>query len=308
MPYSGRNAGIPENFGRKKRIEVYRELKENRPHGTKLYPYTQYFIHHPRKSFHIPVHWHDEVEIIYIKKGSIMIYIEEEQFPAVAGDLFFVNSGELHFMESDDMGVEYYTLLFPLAFLSFQIDDALEQEVFLPLRQRKLLLPVQLKEFEAEKQMTNLIREVIEVNEEKEMGYQLRTRILLLELLESLLKEDALQVADITSTTDMQRELLAYIQKHYTEKITLAMLAEEFHLSGKYISSYFKEHFSISFMQYVLHLRMTRAKDLLLTTEKSITDVALSCGYPSVNFFIRSFKEVHGVTPLQYRKRNHVFT
>ncbi len=286
---------------------MYRELKENRPHGTKAYPYTQYFMHNPKRAFHIPVHWHDEVEIIYIKKGRITIYIGEKSFPAIAGDLFLVNSGELHFMESDDMGVEYYTLLFPLAFLSFQIEDALEQEVFLPLRQKKLLLPIRLSEFEAEKQMTNIIREVIGVNEEKEIGYQLRTKILLLELIEGLLKENGFRQAGFTSTSGMQRELLAYIQKRYTEKISLSMLAEEFHLSEKYISWYFKEHFSISFMQYVLHLRMTRAKDLLLTTEQSITEVALSCGYPSVNLFIRSFKEMYGVTPLQYRKQANVF-
>ncbi len=283
---------------------MYRELKENRPHGTKEYPYTQYFMHNPKRAFHIPVHWHDEVEIIYIKKGRITIYIGEESFPAVAGDLFFVNSGELHFMESDDMGVEYYTLLFPLAFLSFQIEDALEQEVFLPLRQKKLLLPVQLKEFEAERQMSNIIREVIEVNEEKEIGYQLRTRILLLELVEGLLKENGFCQAEFVSTSGMQRELLAYIQEHYTEKITLGMLAKEFHLSEKYISWYFKEHFSISFVRYVSHLRMTKAKDLLLSSEQSITEVALSCGYPSVNLFIRSFKEMYGVTPLQYRKQS----
>lgn len=289
-------------------IKLYRELKENRPHGTKAYPYTQYYMHDPKRAFHIPVHWHDEVEIIYIKKGRINIYIGQESFPAIAGDLFLVNSGELHFMESDDMGVEYYTLLFPLAFLSFQIEDELEQEVFLPLRQKKLLLPIRLSAFAAEKQMTNIIREVIVVNEEKEMGYQLRTRILLLEFVEGLLKEDGFCRANITSTTGMQRELLAYIQEHYTEKITLAMLAEEFHLSEKYISWYFKEHFSISFMQYVSHLRMTKAKDLLLTTEVSITEVALCCGYPSVNLFIRSFKEMYGMTPLQYRKQVKLYT
>lgn len=287
---------------------MYRELKENRPHGTKAYPYTQYFMHNPKKAFHIPVHWHDEVEIIYIKKGSITIYIGEEVFPASAGDLFFVNSGELHFMESDDMGVEYYTLLFPLAFLSFQMEDDLEQEIFLPLRQKKLLLPVHLKEFESEKYMTNLIREIIDVNDEKEIGYQLRTKILLLELLEGLLKENGFRQGNFTNTTGMQRELLAYIQNHYTEKISLSMLAQQFHLSEKYISWYFKEHFSISFMQYVSHLRMTRAKDLLLTTEFSVTEVALSSGYPSVNLFIRSFKEMHGATPLQYRKQTNTFT
>lgn len=286
---------------------MYRELKENKPHGTKEYAYTQYFIHNPKRAFHIPVHWHDEVEIIYIKKGSITIYIGDEKYPAKEGDLFFVNTGELHFMESEDMGVEYYTILFPLTFLSFQIEDALEQEVFLPLRQKELLMPAKVKEFETEKYMAEIIRKVIIINEEKQRGYQLRTRILLLELIEKFVKEDSLRQADITSRTGMQRELLAYIQEHYTEKITLTMLAKQFHLSEKYISWYFKEHFYISFMQYVTHLRMTRAKHLLYSTEHSITEIAFSCGYPSVNFFIRSFKEVHGITPLQYRKQSKVF-
>ena len=151
--------------------------------------------------------------------------------------------------------------------------------------------------------MTNLIREMISVNDEKEIGYQLRTRIHLLELIEGLLKEDGFSQVGFTSNTGMQRELLAYIQTHYTEKISLHMLAEEFHLSEKYLSWYFKEHFAISFMRYVSHLRMTKAKDLLFTTEMSITEVALSCGYPSVNLFIRSFKEMYGTTPLQYRKK-----
>lgn len=285
---------------------MYRELKENRPHGTKEYAYTQYFIHKPSRAFHIPVHWHDEVEIIYVKKGSVTIYIGDEKFPAKEGDLFFVNIGELHFMESEDMGVEYYTLLFPLTFLSFQMEDTLELEIFLPLRQKKLLLPTKVKEIETEECMVNIIRNVIKVNEEKEKGYQLRTRILLLELIEEFLKRDSFLQAEISSAVGMQRELLAYIQEHYEEKITLSMLAQEFHLSEKYISWYFKQHFSISFMQYVSHLRMTRAKHLLYSTEHSVTEIAFSCGYPSVNFFIRSFKEVHGITPLQYRKQSKV--
>lgn len=287
---------------------MYRELKENKPHGTKEYSYTQYFMHNPKRAFHIPVHWHDEVEIIYIKKGRITIYIGEEIFEAIAGDLFFVNSGELHFMESDDMDVEYYTLLFPLTFLSFQMDDAIEQEVFLPLRQKKLRFPLQIEDTQMQSQVLQKVKEVIVINDEKEIGYQLKTKILLLEIMEHFIKNNVFEQADFGKATDMQRDLITYIQKHYTEKITLNMMAQEFHLSEKYISWYFKEHFSISFTQYVAHLRMSRAKDLLVTTEQSITEVALSCGYPSVNLFIRNFKEAHGVTPLQYRKQTNSFT
>ena len=282
---------------------MYPELKENKPHGTKTYPYTQYFIRQPRNAFHIPVHWHEEVEIIYIKRGKISISIQEEIFHAKEEDLFWVNSGELHFMESDDMTVEYYTILFPLEFISFQTEDGLEQEYFQPLRQKKLLFPIQMVDKEIRQKVIGKIRQLIIVNEERKIGYQLRTRILLLEIMEILMINHCLRPASYINATGMQRDLLAFIQKHYTEKISLHMLAEEFHLSEKYISFYFKEHFSITFMQYVMHLRMTKAKNLLVTTELSITEVALSCGFPSVNLFIRSFKTVYQITPLQYRKK-----
>ena len=51
------------------------ELKENKPHGTKEYPYGQYFIQHMKQTFQFPVHWHDELEIIYIKQGALQITI-----------------------------------------------------------------------------------------------------------------------------------------------------------------------------------------------------------------------------------------
>ena len=151
--------------------------------------------------------------------------------------------------------------------------------------------------------IVGFLKQIIMVNEEKQSAYMLQTRILLLQILEEMLRKDALCPTAYVNATNMQRDMLAYIQKYYTEKITLGMLAEEFHLSEKYISSYFKEHFSISFMQYVTHLRMTKAKNLLVTTDFSITEVALSCGFLSVNLFIRMFKEAYQITPLQYRKK-----
>ena len=54
---------------------MYPELKENRPHGTDNYPYTQYHMHNIFHAFQIPVHWHDELEVIYTKKGLSLIHI-----------------------------------------------------------------------------------------------------------------------------------------------------------------------------------------------------------------------------------------
>ncbi len=102
------------------------ELKENIPHGTKEYPYDQYFIHNVRHPFQFPVHWHDELEIIYIRQGTLHVSIEGQDYLGHSGSIFMVNPRELHFMGSDDLSAAYYTLLFPLEFISFQTMDGLE--------------------------------------------------------------------------------------------------------------------------------------------------------------------------------------
>ena len=58
---------------------MYFELKENKPHGTKDDPFSTYHIKNAGRSFQIPVHWHDEFEIIYVKSGSLLVSILENQ-------------------------------------------------------------------------------------------------------------------------------------------------------------------------------------------------------------------------------------
>ena len=273
---------------------MYLELKESRPHGTKEYPYTQYFIHNPKKAFHIPVHWHDELEIIYVKKGQLFISIQEERFEGRKGAVFFVNPRELHFMESEDLTVEYYTLIFPSEFISFQSDDVMEK--------KKYVIPPRINHVEVEQKIETIIQYLIKINDEREFGFELRTRILLLEIMEQILLNKSFLTTSIGNDVAFQRELISYIQEHFAENISLQMLSEEFHLSKKYISEYFVNHFSIGFMQYVGHLRMTKAKRMLGETNLSVTEVAMACGFNSVNLFIRKFKELYQVTPLQYRK------
>ena len=281
---------------------MYPELKENKPHGTKDYPYTQYHIYGAKKTFHIPVHWHDEVEMIYVREGELRISIEGKIYTATSGEVYLVNPGELHYMETDKIPVDYYTILFPLQFISFLSQDRIERDILLPFREGKLLLENDINQKAFARNIEKILLGLIEINDEKKGIYELRTKTLLLQLIAELTEESCFHESVIRKSSYLQREIISYIQDRFEEKITLEMLADEFHLSQKYISRYFKEQFAISFMQYVGHLRMEKAKDLLRNTELSITEVAMSSGYPSVNLFIRNFKELYQVTPLQYRK------
>lgn len=91
---------------------MYFELKENKPHGTKDDPFSTYHIKNEGRSFQIPVHWHDELEIIYVKSGFLTVSISGENYIGPPGDAFVVLPGNLHFMGSQTGTVDYFTFLF----------------------------------------------------------------------------------------------------------------------------------------------------------------------------------------------------
>lgn len=287
------------------------ELKENRTHGTKSYPYDQYYMRDIHHAFQFPVHWHEEVEIIYVESGNLHVKIGEQDMDGKAGDVFFVNPRELHLMSSPDGEVEYYTLLFPIEFISFQSMDELEVNLTAPIRSNQLLFPGQLLDENLKKEVRDILVKMIRDNrqihhlKEKEIGlasHHLQTRIYLLQILQLLYEADVLVKSESIGNSDMQKELLVYIQNHFTEKITLSMLAKEFHLSEKYVSRYFVEHFYLPFSNYVVHLRLTYAKQLLETTDEPVTEIALQSGFSNVSYFIRAFKNAYMKSPLKYRK------
>lgn len=109
---------------------MYAELKENHPHGTREYPFCEYHMRYFPHAFQIPVHWHDEMEIIYVRKGPLTVEIDGQKFTGEDDSVFIASPGVLHMMSAPDTPVDYFTFIFPLEFISFQTKDALEDEVF----------------------------------------------------------------------------------------------------------------------------------------------------------------------------------
>ena len=70
---------------------MYFELKENRPHGTPENPFSQYHISDVKRAFQIPVHWHDELEIIYVKQGKLHVTISGKNYIGSPKDAFVVS-------------------------------------------------------------------------------------------------------------------------------------------------------------------------------------------------------------------------
>lgn len=93
-----------------------------------------------------------------------------------------------------------------------------------------------------------------------------------------------------------------YMQEHLSEDLSLAVLAEEFHLSAQYISQLFKSEIGVGFLAYLTNIRMEKAKNLLLTTAMSVAEVSDQVGYGDYRVFTKVFKRSEGITPSQYRR------
>ena len=282
---------------------MYFELKENKPHGTKGDPFSTYHIENRGQSFQIPVHWHDELEIIYVKSGFLTVNISGENYIGKPGDAFVVSPGNLHFMGSQTGTVDYFTFLFPLKYIAFRSDDMLDDKLIEPLNSGHLMISPEIKDTVKEQceQLARVYAAEIDKSESK-ITSQIRKKIILLQFIHELWKKGFIVENDTTGRNTVEKEMVSYIQQNYMGKILLREFGEQFHLSEKYISRYFKEHFHITLSQYVTYLRLEHAKQMLQETDISVTEVAMQSGYQNISYFIRSFKKTYGVSPLKYRK------
>lgn len=280
---------------------MYLELKENKVHGTKEFPYMDYHVLGMEHAFQIPVHWHDEIEIIYVLSGPFKVIIEGEEYESKKGDVFIVNPGELHFMGSDKKGADYHTFVFPLELISFMSEDELSEKFFKPLRNGSLKFENVVDPKLITDNMLDILDNLILAYNTEGPAKYLQIRILLLQLFLLLQDESMLCMVD-NEKNSLGRDILTLIQQNYTEDIKLSDIANELHMSEKYISRYFKQSFHINLSQYVSHLRITRAKHLLENTNLPITEVAYQSGFSEVSYFVRSFHKSVGLSPLQYRK------
>ncbi len=107
-----------------------------------------------------------------------------------------------------------------------------------------------------------------------------------------------------TGNKDMPPEidaLIAYIGEHYSEKHSLDSLARVVGFSKFYISRLFKQHTGVTIMDYLIGVRMDKAKDLLAKSDQSIKQIGFTVGYSDSNYFTWSFKKYLGVSPVKYR-------
>lgn len=274
-------------------------LKENRLRGNAAFPIVLYEMPHDNLSVSAAVHWQEDVEVLFVKRGEIELTLDSTQLILHAEEIVWINPGQLHGFRGLCPEAQCDILIFPIHHLLFEREDHDQQKYLRPLAEGKLGFPLHLPENSITQQLT---RQIIDLQRHKPRAFELMTKALLLQLIWHLAQTDEFVPLRPAKHDDVCKQILTYIHQHYMERITVSDIAAAVAISPKYFSTFFAEHFFQHFTEYLRSYRIEQACALLANTSMTIADVALTTGFSSSSHFIQNFRTVKGMTPFTYRQ------
>lgn len=159
--------------------------------------------------------------------------------------------------------------------------------------------------FENETEITELINKLIRVCSSGERSKDIYADLNLKELLIRLVQSQHLQQVYTESATGKNRSrmhyVISHIQENLTESIQVDDLCRKAYMSRNLFFKWFREQFGLTPLDYINRERMKMAKSLLDNPAHAVSMVSRICGFTDVNYFVRIFKKIEGVTPGQYR-------
>ncbi len=280
-------------------------IRENISRGTPDFPLNVYSF--KTNAVNVVYHWHSEIEMVYLEKGEFTVTVNNDSFRAFSGDIILINGGELHAMNENGSRVKFHSVVFYPQLLDFAHKNPFQRGVLEPIKKGELCLPRRLSPLdscysEVKKQFLRIV-----AADKTDFPYAEQT-IALYEILLILYKEEKLFSSKSSrgeaENIEIVKNVIAYIDEHISEKITLKELSSCVSMSEKYFCSFFSRQTGCTPFEYVNRLRIERACELLKTHNKSVTDAAFETGFESLSYFIRRFKRQMGLSPSQYKKQN----
>lgn len=235
-------------------------------------------------------HAHYFTELFYVKKGSGYFMVENRHCPIKEGDFVIVNANISHTEFSDGAQPLEYIIL-GVEGLGFSFEGNKEHIIFGCGKDSSSFLFY----------MDSMLQEL----EEKNRGYELVCQNLLEVLIMKLIRRTNFAF-EVIPSLKISREcikLKQYIEANYTQDITLDVLAEISHLNKYYMVHAFTKHFGCSPISYLCDIRIKASKELLASTDHSITEIAHSSGFSSQSYFAQCFQKSCNMTASAYRKR-----
>ena len=280
-----------------------RELVE---HGTPAFPISCY--HDDLSKHPVPWHWHEELEAAVITKGCATVAVGTEKYIIHPGEGFFVNSGILHgCWDRNNSACRFHSLVFRPSLVGGTMDSVFFQRYIRPLTGNRTLEGLFLAPTVPwQRQVLQAIEDAWQACVQEPAGYEFQARAALSQLV-FLIQSNTPSTRLLPSPQTLRdgeriKVMLQYIHDHLGDELSTVQIARQASISESECLRCFRAAIDTTPIQYVRQYRIQRASLLLTSTPQPIGEIAALCGFQDVSYFTKTFRELTGIVPSEYRR------
>ena len=231
------------------------------------------------------LHWHEHTEIILVTEGWLKVRCGERIITATKGDCIIFNGNELH--EGLSCKCKFRCIHFSPSFFEDQY----------------VLFENVVKDNFVIAQIDNIFNNYKNPNQVSMLEIRGYSYLLISHLIKNYTEKTFTEIRyqQYSKKSNKLNDAIKFIEQNYAEDISTAFLARLSHLSEGYFCHIFRETTGKSAKEYIAHLRIEKAIDLIKTTDMTILEIAMQCGFSDANYFARIFKKYKGFTPTSLR-------
>ena len=291
-------------------IIVDNKLQELTAHGTEEFPMSMDEQHVSYENCHEVLHWHYEIQIALVTKGSVLFRTPAGEFLLKKDQGIFINSGCLHeVVPTDDSDSVYICINFHPSLIFGQNNSVIRRDYVDPVLFSSEMQAIPLTDEAWHHEICDMTRKLAQINDAQQYGYEISMKILLCSIWLLLVDNNRPVIEGTASITfagkQRMRALLHYIHRNYMDRISLDDIAEAAHISKGECCRIFKKIQHTTPFLYLISFRIAQSIKLLSTTDYSIAEIAQQVGFGSSSYYNECFKKEMSCTPSQYRKNLH---
>ena len=281
--------------------------KELKQHGNEQFPFlVSYQKLSEYESGSFMWHWHPEIEITYVQKGTMCYKVNHMVYHLKEGDIVFNNSGALHSGTMENQkDCAYIPVTFDSRLIYGFFQSTVNSKYVDPVIQDSMLPAICIDQSESwHKPFREYLLRIIDLDEKKPDFYELDITICLQSMWRLLLghityepqasRENSLEY-------DRIKKILSYIEENYQNKITLNDIAGHIHLCESECTRLFKRHMNTTLFAFLQEYRIERSLEFL-QDDQPVSAVADKAGFSDPNYYSKVFAKIKGCSPREYRK------